>query len=72
MPLQNIDVLLEAQRDSADTSVFLGLEFDISFVGIDKDAAETLLESYKTHCPLYKTVAAVWPVSMKFQVVAGK
>jgi uncharacterized OsmC-like protein len=70
MPLQRIEVELEARRDRLDTSVFLGVDMDIVFYGIDEAQAHSLLEAYKSHCPLYKTVSAVVDVVMTSRVVA--
>jgi uncharacterized OsmC-like protein len=68
LPLRKIEVELEARRDSDDTSVFVGLDIEVSFYGLSEAQAETLVKSYKGHCPLYKTVAAVTTVRITSHV----
>ena len=49
VPLRKIEVELEARRDAADTSVFLGMELNVAFYGIGEAQAEYLLAAYKSH-----------------------
>jgi uncharacterized OsmC-like protein len=68
LPLQRIQVALEARRDQLDTSVFLGMDIHVRFFGTNEGIAQTLLDSYRSHCPLYKTVAAVTTVTMTWEI----
>ena len=47
--LRKIEVELEARRDAADTSVFLGIDFNITFYGVSQPEADALLAAYKSH-----------------------
>ena len=68
LPLRKIEVALEARRDSLDTSVFVGVDMEVDFHGVTEPQAAALLAAYTSHCPLYKTVAAVTPVSITSHV----
>lgn len=69
MGLQRIEVEIEARRDKADTSVFLGIDILATFEGVSRETAAELIESYKSHCPLYKCVALATDVKIDFKVV---
>jgi len=64
MPLRNLAVEIEARRDEADTSVFLGIDIAVMFTGIDDRQAGELVASYQGHCPLYKSVALATTVTI--------
>jgi uncharacterized OsmC-like protein len=68
MPLEKIDVRIEARRLKADTSRFIGVDLDVTFWGVSEVQARELVDSYKSHCPLYGTVAAVTEVKIAMQV----
>jgi uncharacterized OsmC-like protein len=68
IPLRRIEVRVEARRDRMDTSVFVGIEFNITFFGVTAEEAHELLESYQRHCPLYKAAAAVTTVTLSTHV----
>jgi uncharacterized OsmC-like protein len=70
LPLRKIEVALEARRDSMDTSVFIGLDIEVNFYGVSESQGASLLAAYTSHCPLYKTVAAVTTVGITAHVHA--
>src|SRR6266403_777659 len=71
VPLAGLDVTIEGTRTAAEPNRFARVSMTFEGGGVSQTQAESLVETYRQRCPLYRTVAGATDVKVAVKAVAG-